>query len=219
MTTTERTTNKLELMIEDLNAKFNGLSSLHVRSCERLFITGCFETVRNEIDYKAERLFFELDQERENNPGSEKPPLPHAGPPQSSGGSAVIDEAAYANEIDALNQIRQWMLDELDRYEAKLLEELENKISPQPDAYLKEAIDIFMTDAQEAAAGDPNVMTRLQNNYETIIVDIEKRTEKRKSELLNNHAFVFCDTMVNGFGILLIFEDKYLTEYEARFLK
>ena len=216
MATTE---NKLELMIEDLNAKFSGLSSLHVRSCEKLFIAGCFETVRNEIDYKAERLFFDLDQERENNPGSEKPPLPHAGHSQSSGASAVIDEAAYANEIDALNQIRQWMLDELDRYEAKLLEELESKkISPQPDVYLKEAIDIFMTDAQEAA-GDPNVMTRLQNNYETIIVDIEKRTEKRKSELLNNYAFVFCDTMVNGFGILLIFEDKYLTDYEAHFLK
>ena len=207
---------KLALMIADLNAKFTGLSSLHVRSCERLFVTGYFETVRNEIDYKAERLFFELDQERENNPASEKPPLPHA----TVSASAVTDEAAYANEIDALNQIRQWMLDELDRYEAKLLEQLESSCQPEEHAhaYLKEAIDIFMTDAKEAA-GDTNVMTRLQNNYETIVVDIEKRTEKRKSELLNNHTFVFCDTMVNGFGILLIFEDKYLNEYEARFLK
>ena len=213
---------KLELMIDDLNVKYDGLLGLHVRSCERLFISGYFETVRNEIDYKAERLFFEFDQERESlNPASDKPPLPH-GPSASAAGTGAIDEAAYANEIDALNQIRQWMLDELDRYEAKFLEELENNNS-QPEehayAYLKEAIDIFVTDAKEASEDDANVMARLQNNYEIIVLDIEKRTETRKSELLNNHTFIFCDTMVNGFGILLIFEDKYLNEYEARYLK
>lgn len=181
--------NEVKLLKDDLNKKYKELTDLS--KLPTLFISDYFYSVRNEIDYEAERILEANGDENES----------------------LKDRVNQMREL----MVNELNLNEKKLIEKAI--ELKNDSSIHLSIeHIKEYIfNLFDSDNDDSMK---NVnLFELETNYIKIINEIETEIIRLKCKYLLNQTFLFFKTSQNDFGILVIFEDNYLDTNEINCLK
>ena len=178
---------------QDLDNKLNELFVLNEKPA--LFLSNYFYSIRNEIDIEAEEKLVAIEQQRLTN---KKTPVVN-----------------ISKEL--VNQIREWMISELNENEKKLQQAIKNNNNESISSYgeLKKNVDSInhKIDSKEMTISDYTI------EYEKLILEIEAELDRLKAQALQNKTFFFKKLNQNNFGILAVFEQNYLNEHQVLFLK
>lgn len=177
-----------ELLKNDLDKKLKELKDLSER--EALFISDYFFSLRNEIDYEAERILEELN------------------------------ERDLVRNM-ALNKIREWMVDELYAIEKDYLSQITHRnksglVSTNDYATKYNELKSRVDDSLDA---ENSTADQSEYKYEQLVYEIESQLNRIKCDYLKGRSFAFVETSLNGFGVLLKFDDCFLNQHEIKYLK
>lgn len=184
---------------EDLQKKLQQLRSLVEHP--GLYIVDLFYSLRNEVDYDTESLLLvrvgesaDVDLGKRNIDGLLK---------------SASQEVAALKKIAYLNQARQQVIDELNRYQALSLL-LKAHVSESAE-YL--AITTRVASFMNTTDLDQNEYER-EIEYESIAREIWRLENEMKRTLLANRTFYFFKNRPTELGVLFVLEDFYLNEDE-----
>lgn len=189
---------EIELAYEYLFKHLNELKYLDEHP--HLFISEHFYTLRNQIDYEAEKLI-----------------------------EAFQNEHLQEQSIDKVSHLRSKLIDELKKQEAIIMKQ-EHRKGPNSTQICDEIsvkIEQLLAKTKQKKELECKLFNEILNNcdriYEEIFVQIENEIERVKSEIMNNKSFIFrkLSKTKNSplFGVLIIFKNKYLKECELSFIK
>ena len=210
-----------------------------------LYVSEYFYLVRNEIDLRAEQLIIDSINKQQR---SYKYDRATTDPVAASADYDEIDDIYDDDSDDAdcdcdgirddtddddhpkkppkstrqrphesdliINKIRELMIDTLNVNEKRCLNQIQKSTlreSKRRYNELKERLQVYATEAMNTYD--------LDEGYEAMQLAIEEAMDEFKRELLLNKSFIFKATNKNGFGLLIVFEDNYLSEPEIECLK
>ena len=126
---------------------------------------------------------------------------------------AVVRQRPHDSDA-VINRIRELMIDLLNTNEKSCLNQIQRttlRESKRRYNELKEGLQTYMNEVSDTC--------ELEAGYEALQLAIEEAMDDFKRELLLNKSFVFKATNKNGFGLLIVFDDNYMSEPEIECLK
>ena len=201
-----------------------------------LFVSDHFYSIRNEIDFTTEIMLISLDEM--NGVDRSLSESNH-----NSNNSDNIDSNGMADTDDLspkmVNEIREIMMDEIKKHETECLETLKksSRIAVPGVVSIEQAEDAETLRARERVrayrdemqslfgkTASPAVMSkdelsRFQAAYEALFNKIDKDSTELKRKLLLGKTVFFKKAYLNKLGILVVFEDDFLTDNEVSLIK
>lgn len=124
----------------------------------------------------------------------------------------VINES---DKIERINKMHEWITYELIQHEKQCLVGC-SKYLEQHSA----EIDQTYASIKEKISGKfKNSKSDVHYDYKVVSLEIEAALNKLRGDLLQNQTFLFVKTSVNGYGLLIHFQDNYLSSHEIKCFK